>query len=50
MKIIMELREEQGGKEAKLLVSMMADIYQKSAINQEINAQIVEQKDGFSKL
>lgn len=31
MEIYIELREEQGGRESKILVETMADIYTKSA-------------------
>jgi len=41
MKLIIELREDQGGKEAKLLVDEMADIYQKSATILNLQSEVV---------
>lgn len=41
MKLTIELREEQGGKESKLLVDEMAGIYQKSATVLSIESEVV---------
>jgi protein subunit release factor A len=40
MKLFIELHEEQGGQESKLLVGLMADIYQRSANQLNITCQV----------
>lgn len=42
MKLFIELHEEQGGLESKLLVDQMADIYQKSANHLNIACEAVD--------
>ena len=42
MELIIELRDQQGGLESKLLVELMADIYQKSATQLNINSFVEE--------
>jgi len=42
MKLTIELREDQGGKEAKILVKEMTDIYQKSASVLSIESEVVD--------
>lgn len=42
MELFIELREEQGGRESKLLVEKMADIYTKSARSQNIECETLQ--------
>jgi protein subunit release factor A len=46
-KIVLEIRDSEGGKDAKLLVDDMAEIYLRSAIKNNFNAEIVDSRDGF---
>lgn len=51
MEILIELREEQGGRESKNLVETMADIYKKSVnINNSISYKTLQWRDGFIQL
>lgn len=45
--IIIELRSGEGGKDAKLLVKDLLDIYIKSAKNQNFSHKIDQLRDGF---
>ena len=46
-KINLEIRDAEGGTDAKLLVRIMHDIYSKTARNNNLNCKTVEEKDGF---
>lgn len=46
-KVILEIRDAEGGTDAKLLVGEMKDIYIKAAKSNNINWLIVEERDGF---
>ena len=49
-KLILEIRDAEGGSDAKLLVNEMRDIYIKTAKNNNIDWLIVEEKQGFVNL
>lgn len=46
-KVILEIRDAEGGADAKLLVGEMKDIYIKTAKNNNLNWLIVEEREGF---
>lgn len=45
--IIIEIRDAEGGEDAKLLVKDMADIYLRWATNNKSDSKILESRDGF---
>ncbi len=45
--IIIEIRDAEGGEDAKLLVKDMADIYLKWSNINNIGSKILESKEGF---
>jgi protein subunit release factor A len=49
-KVILEIRDSEGGKDAKLLVSDMAAIYIKSANKNKFNVEVIDDRDGFISL
>ena len=49
-KVILEIRDSEGGKDAKLLVSDMVLIYIRSAVKNKFNCEIVDERDGFISL
>lgn len=50
MKINLEIRDGNGGTDAKLLVKEMLDIYTKTARNNDLNCNVVEVREGFAHL
>lgn len=50
MKINLEIRDAEGGTDAKLLVSLMQDIYMKTAKNNDLECEVVEARNGFAHL
>ena len=50
MKINLEIRDAEGGTDAKLLVSLMQDIYMKTARNNDLECEVVEARNGFAHL
>lgn len=46
-KLFLEIRDAEGGADAKLLVGEMKDIYTKAANNQGFNCDVVEARSGF---
>jgi len=49
-KIYLEIRDAEGGTDAKLLVGEMKDIYIKTAKINNINYNVVEERQGFVSL
>lgn len=49
-KINLEIRDAEGGTDAKLLVNVMQDIYMKTAKNNNLECTIVEERNGFAHL
>jgi len=49
-KILLEIRDAEGGSDAKLLVGEMKDIYIKTAKINNLNYNIVDEKEGFVSL
>jgi len=45
--IIIEIRDAEGGEDAKLLVKDMADIYLKWANNNQVESKVLESREGF---
>ena len=45
--IYLEIKDAQGGKESKLLVEDMRDIYIKTAKNNNFKCEAIEDRDGF---
>lgn len=48
--IIIEIRDAEGGEDAKLLVNDMADIYLKWANNNRIHSKLIESREGFASI
>ena len=48
--IHLEIRDAEGGTDAKLLVTEMQDIYTKTARNNNIECNVVEVRNGFAHL
>ena len=48
--IIIEIRDAEGGEDAKLLVSDMADIYLKWANTNGVTSKVLETRDGFASI
>lgn len=49
-KIHLEIRDGNGGTDAKLLVKEMLNIYTKAARNNDVKCEIVEVREGFAHL
>jgi protein subunit release factor A len=49
-KIHLEIRDAEGGTDAKLLVGQMLDIYTKTARLNNLECSIVEERSGFAHL
>lgn len=49
-KIHLEIRDAEGGTDAKLLVTEMQDIYTKTARLNNLECSIVEERSGFAHL
>lgn len=49
-KIHLEIRDAEGGTDAKLLVGQMVDIYTKTARINNLDCNIVEERNGFAHL
>jgi protein subunit release factor A len=49
-KLNIEIRDAEGGTDAKLLVSEMTDIYTKTARLNNLECNVVETKEGFAHL
>ena len=45
--IYLEIKDAEGGKDAKLLVEDMRDIYIKTAKINNFNYEVIEDRDGF---
>lgn len=45
--IILEIRTGEGGNDAKLLIKDMANIYIRSASNQNFECKVFDEKDGY---
>lgn len=48
--IIIELRSAEGGKDSKLLVEDLRDIYLKTARTNNFNYKVIDNRDGFSSI
>lgn len=48
--IIIELRSAEGGKDSKLLVEDLRDIYLKTARINNFNYKVIDNRDGFSSI
>ena len=49
-KLNLEIRDAEGGTDAKLLVSVMKEIYTKTAKNNNLECTVVEERNGFAHL
>lgn len=49
-KILLEIRDAEGGSDAKLLVNDMKNIYIKTAKLNNINYEVVEERNGYVSL
>ena len=47
-KIIIEIRDGEGGQDAKLLIKEMAEIYKKTARVENFKIETIEEKNGFT--
>ncbi len=45
--IIIEIRDAEGGEDAKLLVKDMADIYLRWSTTNKVDFKVIESRDGF---